>query len=221
MNIKVVTFYQNNIPKKVVHYQKKVLVKFNVPLEQVLVNVPHSHAIDNYIKSTPFDYLILLDIDAIPLKAAFVEEIVKIINSDTLFGIAQQSNHIEPQNHPYAGPACLGLSKELYSALGRPSFRETSRSDCAEELTWLAEEKGFKVHLLWPSHVVKAKWPLGDNYVFGVGTTYDDLIFHTFEMGKYPIRNSRLFIQQCKSVLGEKSSCLDLWLTKKLINLEK
>lgn len=209
LKLRIVSFHQSNIPTIVPEYQSRVFQKFGLPLEQILVVEKHSHAIDHYVSKADFDYLIIFDIDAIPLKPKCVGEILKKIDDGkTLFGVAQQSNHLEPRGHPYAGPACLGLSRVLYEALGHPSFKETSRSDCAEELTWVAQAKGFRVHLEWPTHIIKPKWALGGNGMFGIGTTYGDMIFHTFEMGLHPWKHSRIFVKKCKQVLGERIS---LW----------
>lgn len=202
--VKCVSFYNpSNTPKIVPDYQKKVCNKFSVPFEQVIVDVNHPQAIDDYLDKVTFDYLILLDIDAVPLKKSFLEDIVsRIKTGNTLFGIAQSSNHIEPVNHVYAGPSCLGLSRKLYESLGRPSFKETSRGDVAEELTWLVEENGFKLDLIWPSHVIKPEWTLGDSHIFGFGTTYADLVFHAYEIVKKPRRGVPIFIQQCEKILN-------------------
>jgi hypothetical protein len=209
LKLKIASFYQSNIPKIVPKYQNLVFQKFGLRLEQIISAEKHSHSIDSYVSKTDFNYIIIFDIDAIPVTPKCVDEIInKIVDGKTLFGVAQQSNHLEPRNHPYAGPACLGLSRNLYEALGRPSFRETHRSDCGEELTWIAEEKGFRVHLEWPTHVIQPKWALGNNAIFGIGTTYGDMIFHTFEMGLHPWKHSRIFAKKCKQVLGER---ITLW----------
>lgn len=108
-----------------------------------MTDLPHPQAIDRDVSQHDFDFLVLFDIDSIPLKQSFLHAVIENIKDEkTLFGIAQNSC-LNSTNHVYTGPGYVGLSKELYNAIGRPSFRETPRSDCVEELTWLAEEKGI------------------------------------------------------------------------------
>ena len=65
--------------------------------------------------------------------------------------------------------------------MGRPSFDQTHRSDCAAELTYFAIDKGFEVKLMYPSSVEVPMWDLEDGVKFGYGTTYENNIYHSFE----------------------------------------
>ncbi len=203
-SVHIVSFYQQNIARVLVDYQKKVFDKFEVPLNQVLTEIhDHGAAIDDYMSAKPgWQFLILFDIDCIPLHASFLAQIFNYIaQGDTLFGVAQQAQHY-PHRHVYAGPACMGLSRQLYESLGCPSFTATSRGDVGEELTYLAEENGYQVKLLWPTSVYEPKWPLGSDRVFGIGTTYDNVVFHSFQ-ARNNLKSVMLFIRTCRRVLGQ------------------
>lgn len=207
--IVVAAFCGTNRTHQVARYQQRVFDQFAIPINQVLVDFSrfyHGTAIDAFLKKIElaYDYFLLFDSDAVPLRSEFVDTAhEKIRDGRTLFGVAQQSNHIfvnNTKNHLYAGPAALAISRRLYVRLGRPSFAHTNRSDTAEELTWRAEELGYTVALMFPSHVHQRLWDLGNGHSFGLGTTYSDWVFHAFLQGK---RESRtLFVNTCRAVLS-------------------
>lgn len=205
----VASFCGNNRPPQFARYQQKVFNFFRIPLNQIQVNfsrVYHGPAVDVFLDRIDgaYDYFLLFDSDAVPLKPDFLELTYnKIRDGRTLFGLAQQSNHIyvnNSKNHLYAGPGALAISRKMFLRLGRPSFAETHRSDTAEELTWLAEEGGYTVALMFPSHVHQRIWDLGNGHHFGLGTTYSNCVFHSFLQNKPASR--KLFVAKCKSILA-------------------
>ena len=70
----------------------------------------------------------------------------------------------------------------------------------------LSEEvvrQGGELIFWWPTHIEEEKWPLyhSEHNRFGLGTTYNDCIYHAF----YSRNNlSDRFLDKCKHVLGEK-----------------
>ena len=209
--ILIASFFGNNRPCKFVEFQQKVFSNFGFPVNHVLTDFSrygHGSAIDCFLRKVgrAYDYFILFDTDAVPLKPDFIKVVYdKIRDKRTLFGIAQQSNHIfvnSSKNHLYVGPGALAISRELYFRLGRPTFSDTHRSDTAEELTWSAEKLGCTVALIFPSHVHHRLWDLGNGHFFGIGTTYGDCVFHAF----CPLqdRSRRLFARKCKQILGKR-----------------
>ena len=204
----IATFCGRNRPAEFADYQEKVFTHFGIPLNQVLADfsrLEHGSVIDEFILRLDgaWDYLILFDTDAVPLKADFIERAYeKIRDKTTLFGIAQQSNHIlvnNCKNHLYVGPAALAVSKEMLVRLDRPSFLRNARSDTAEELTWRAEERGYTLAFIFPSHVRRRRWDLGNGHSFGVGTTYGDAVFHAFVPTDE--ESKKFFVRKCKEVL--------------------
>lgn len=144
---------------------------------------------------------IFLDIDCIPLKQGALECMTEQVENGTLFGAVQRSNHIQNNEHLYVGPFCMAFLNSQYKTLGSPSFFETSRGDCAEELTYRWEELKSPVEFIWPSHVEHPCWLLKDNIMFGQGTTYGNLFYHAFESRNGEVIPS--FINKCKEVINE------------------
>jgi len=206
----IATFYGENRPPEYAEYQQKVFDHFGIPLNQILADFSrctHGDAIDDFLAKVEgsHDYLVLFDIDAIPLRHDLVEIAYdKIRDKRTVFGAAQQSNHIYVNgsvNHIYAGPCAFAISHEMYVALGRPTFGMTPRGDCAEEVTWRAEELGYNVCFMFPSHVQENLWRLGNGHQFGIGTTYGDLVFHAYLPANE--RSKQLFLGQCKRIISQ------------------
>ena len=119
------------------------------------------------------------------------------------------SKHISPANNDknltnheetYAGPAFFLIAKETYKTLGEPSYLETYRSDCGEELSYVAREKGFEVKYIHFSHCVQPKWHLKENIKFGIGSSYEDLVYHNFQ--SRASTSLDMFIEKCKEVLN-------------------
>lgn len=206
--------------KKVMESQEKVFNKLNIPLNRFYHNFnyygmgPKITQIVNALVDK-IDYFIILDIDICPLKSSFINEIIdKIKDGRTIFGGAQQSNHISvngSKNHLYASLSYFGISSKIYNAIGRPSFESNYRGDVAEEIAWLIEEKGYNMCLTFPSSFIETTpeeqeqygvpkyWDLGNGHRFGLGTVYGDSVFHA-TMQALP-RSTDLFIECCNKVV--------------------
>lgn len=209
LKIGIYTAYFASLDPRFISYQKKVFDKFDVEINQILVEPnlhnrgfnSHGTLLTELSRNEDVDYLIFFDADAIPLKFNFIDIILdRIYGKNTIIGIEQRTNHVE-NSIPYAGPACFAISKETYNELGQPSYNETLRSDVAEELTHISREKGFEIDMFKFSKCEVPLWELGDGRKFGTASTYEDLMFHNFES-----RNSEkieYFINKCKEVLEE------------------
>ncbi len=190
--------------------QRKVFDHFDITSNQIECPFPaqsHGWFLDRVVEQTisQWDYFIILDSDAIPLRADFVTQIWdKIKDGETLFGGAQQSNHIfvnGTTQHVYASSSFIAFSRNLFEKLGRPSFDHGPRGDCCEELTWRAKEKGFNVAIVYPSHVVDPCYPLDNGLHFGQGTTYGSLVYHNYCMNRP--ESEAMFIAKCAEVVGQ------------------
>jgi len=200
----IITFYTEKINPQVVENQKKVFDHFKVELNQIDCGrwVGHGKVIDDYLKNCniEWEYLILFDIDSIPLNDKIIPETIEWVKKNHgLFSIAQRAGHIK-NSTVYAGPCFLGLSRETYELMGRPSFDKTYRSDCAGELTYSAIDKGFEVKLMYPSNVEVPMWDLEEGVRFGYGTTYDNNIYHSFESR---FNNVDMFVNKCNEILSK------------------
>lgn len=223
----IAVFYGENRDSEFLTYHKKVYSHFKIPINYVKCPFPgisHGAAIDNFVKSSIniVDYWVFTDVDCIPLFPAFVDFIYdKIRDKRTVFGLAHQSNHkIGPNGtvfHPYCGTGLHAISKELYLRLGSPTYDDKiSRSDTSEEVTYKAEELGYATYIIWPSKTegmtdeeckkhgidpVYKTSKLGNGPIFGMGTTYCDLFYHSMCM--IIPRSKDLFINECKKVLAK------------------
>lgn len=232
----IATFYMENVDKKTVEYQQKVIEKYNkskVPVYVLKVNVPHGVAIDyfwalNGVKTEIFaqhevqqtlhhDTILFLDIDCIPLHEDAIDDYLAAAAEGKLIGNAQRSNHIENNQHMFAAPSAVAVSKETFQKLGAPSSMPTNRSDVLEEYTWLAENNDVKVDLIMPlcydSPPIRFAWEgdqppywaLSDGYpVYGIGTTFGtqekELFWHNFQIFQ-PGQQER-FWKKCEDILN-------------------
>jgi hypothetical protein len=208
-SIVIAAFYGSNRAPEYLEYHQKVSAYLRIPINYVLADFPrcsHGSAVNRFLAQIDpdYDYFILFDIDAVPLRSDFVDiAFDKIRDKRTVFGAAQQSNHISVNNttnHIYAGPCAFAISRAMHVGLGRPTFAETRRSDCAEEITWRAEELGYNVCFMFPSHVHEKRWQLGNGHQFGIGTTYGDCVFHSFV--PTDDKSKRLFVEKCERILA-------------------
>lgn len=195
------SYAHENVSKEIIQLQKLVFEKYNLPLVQIVDNIPHGDFLNEQIKNSDTDYIIFFDIDCIPLTSKLYDIILnEIKHKNSIIGIEQVCNS-NSLNHTYAGPACLGLSRELYKELGMPNLRENYRSDVGEELTWACENKGYEVKYFNVHSTEVPKWKLSDNRMFGIGTVYtfknEEVLYHQFE-----IRISSFnFIDKCNKIL--------------------
>lgn len=207
---RIASFYMDNT-RHTAAIQRRVFDKFGYEVDQVKTCLSHGIAIDDYMVTSrgEFDYLLLFDIDCIPLHVDAIPTLVSnVVADDRILGAAAQSNHLN-DNHPYASAACLALSVRLWEKMGQPSMRGSchiagafNRADTAEDLTWAAEEDGVLVALLWPGHVEEKVWRLGKDDWTGYGTTHvssdkTPLVYHAYQ-ARF---GSNRFINKCNEVL--------------------
>ena len=202
MKTVVVSFYMDNMPTEMVRAQAGVISRFLPPdwaFHQINTAYSHAESVDNFIAATRYSRLILLDIDCIPLHRAAFELLVDEVSSTRIVGCAQRANHIQNGGHLYAGPFCCAFERNLFEAVGRPSFAATPRADCGEELTYACEELGKAVKLWWPSAVEVPRWKLTDEVSFGVGTEYEGAFWHLFE-SRFDYNRAR-FLAKCQETI--------------------
>ena len=201
-DLKIATFYNNNIPQSLVKAQKAVFDKFEIPIEQILTCLPHPDAIDHYIENNQFDVLIIFDIDCIPLTKELIAEAVRVVTeTDCIYGAVQNANHIEA-TADYASPAFMCFSRGTFKLIGSPSFKPTQRADVGAELTYRAIEENINVKFLRVAEVDVPLWKLSDGTMFGYGTNYDNKVFHSFESSKSH-KSKAIFIKKCMEILSK------------------
>jgi len=194
--MKIISFYNSNIPDKVVQAQKSVFEKFGYNIEQVLTNLQHPDAIDVYLDTQDWERVAIFDIDCIPLSKEALMDIEIISKAPVVYGAAQKASHVKG-SEIYVSPAFIVFNRETFERLGKPSF-VPKRSDVGSEITYVANELKVPVVYIYPSHVQVPKWELRPGEKFGLGTTYGNKIYHAFESR---MNNGNMFIEKCCEVL--------------------
>jgi hypothetical protein len=203
----VFSVYMDNIDAEVLRYQKLCVQKFlpaNWDFNQVHAKFDrhaHPNKMEECTEYCPSNVIVFLDIDCIPLTDSAFPTLYEKAERHALVGAVQRANHIENGQHLYAGPFCMAFNKYMYYALGSPTFRETTRGDVGEELTYVWDKYKHEVQLLLPTAVQEPLWNLVGNMRFGHGTTYANKFYHAFESRVSAHRQSA-FIDRCKQVLA-------------------
>lgn len=194
----IITVYNEIIPSDVVEGQRKVFEKFGENIIQIKPETwgGHAHTVDLHLKNNEWDHAIVFDIDCIPLNKDVIKNTREwVLNNIGLYSVAQNPNHI-PNAIDYASPAFIAFSRATYEKLGEPSFQGTKQWDVGGEFTHKALEQKLPIKLMYPSHVEIPKWKFADGSMFGIGTTYEDKIYHHFE-GR---RITQSFLNKCKQI---------------------
>jgi hypothetical protein len=208
MKASIYSPFMNNVSKDVVNAQA-ICVNSFLPMgwtfEQVRVSHgSHPIALSESLERSKDDITLFLDIDAVPTSQEALLYLANSASKGILSGCVQRSNHLNNDNHLYVGPFCMALSKKKYGELGSPSFVETYRGDCGEELSYVWSELCF----LWPFQVEQPMWDLVDGFKFGLGTTYgttgisSSMFYHAFN-ARDPNTEQR-FIAKCNQILEKK-----------------
>jgi hypothetical protein len=221
----IATIFMKNIASDMVEYQKKVIDKFNpsnVMFLPILSNLSHGYTMTKLVdmlEQRGHDAILFLDIDCVPVNECAIDYMFKQAYAGKLIGDAQRSNHIENNQHVFAGAHNVCFSIETYNKIGRPSLEPTVRGDVAEELTFKSEESKIDIELLmplkyeappfrmqWESNT-EPFWRLADGMPhYGIGTTYglndgNEMFWHCWQ-SFYPGQQER-FLNKCKELLGE------------------
>lgn len=216
-SIAIVTIFGDNRNPEVTQWHKVVMADhFGLPVNYVKCPFParsHGYFMNSVLAQTidkegAPDYYLFIENDAIFLRKDAISLIYEIVrNKITIFGQAWESRHKVGPNghyeHPYAGPATLCFSREMYNALGRPDMDHwIARSDTAEEMTYQAKFKGYIVSLIYPSHSIEANTPLDNGCSQGFSNTYGPLpgwFYHCSQAGNP--KHVEVFVGKCKEVL--------------------
>jgi hypothetical protein len=206
MKIEFASLHWDNVNIEMLAAHKRVMDYFKIPMNY------HNHTGFNHgmwmqwvINNSESDVIVVMEPDCIPLNKNFIDYIKYAYRHETFVGIAQVSNHILPKSHIYAAPGFYAISKKAYDKLGRPGFTETRRSDTAEEISYLAEERGIKYRALMPTYFEKPSseglWPLSNLGYYGIGTVFDNSIYHLYQSRM--AENVDLFVKRCDQVIRD------------------
>ena len=167
MKVEFNSLHWDNVDKDMLSAHQRVMDYFKIPMNYDNRD-GHNHGMwmQWVINNSSSDVIVFMEPDCIPLNKRYLEYIKYAYRNGTFVGIAQVSNHIPPKSHIYAAPGFYAISKKAYEKLDRPSFTETRRSDTAEEICYLAEDKNIKYRALMPTYFEKPSsegiWPLSN-----------------------------------------------------------
>lgn len=237
MNACIISYFMPNINPKTVQLQKDVVKKFNrtlLPHYVMQGEIPHGLFVDYFwgmngvkVKTLEkqeikqqfdFDYVIILDIDCVPVSENSFDYYLSLVNEDKIVGNMQRSGHIANGDHLFAAPSCTAISRNNFIKIGAPSALETTRGDVLEEYTFEAERVGIKVDMIPPVRYDRPPfryewekdkepyWELKNGQPnYGLGTTYGndavgDLYWHNFQI-RMP-GQEEFFWKKCEELLN-------------------
>lgn len=185
MGLGVFSLYWDNIDERFPLCQKTVMSHLGIDVMQHKIHgLQHSDWMDWVLTSPCFkniDVFLFLDIDCFPTHTSALTRAFKAVNENKILGCAQSASHLSRPEDIYAGPFYLCLSRATYDYIGKPSARCDADFDVAQRITVAARGFDVGIEYLWPTEVLMPKWKLGADKTFGIGTTYDDCVFHLFE----------------------------------------
>lgn len=215
---KIFSFYNKEVNPRVPVYQKAVFKHFGFEINQVYNNeFSHGDFLNDVCrKVTDAVYLIVFDIDCIPVNKKWIGDLLADLKQPhSLVGAAQTANHLREGKNLYVSPFFFAISTEYLKELNYPDMRMTEQIkksndfpdavDAGQYLSEVVEQQGGRLVFWWPTHIEEDKWPLyhPEHKRFGLGTTYHDNIYHAF----YSRSNlSNRFLEKCKQILEKDSN---------------
>jgi hypothetical protein len=206
MKVSIHCLYWSTVNPSVFENHKMVLDKFELPAFYTKKNIPHGMWMNNVCNNFDSDVFVFFDIDCVPLeRKIFDDSLEYVIKHNTFLGNAQASNHIKPMSHVFAAPSFFMITKDCYNELGKPTFSETSRSDVAQEVSYIAEERGKRYKCIYPTKFegipLEGVWRLSNYGLYGIGTLFQDKIYHLFQ-GRFN-KNVELFGKRCQEIMRD------------------
>ena len=207
--IEVFSFYKSNINPDIPKYQKLVFDKMGISINQVLNDkLSHAQFLNHITRTvTNTDYLVFFDIDCIPTRKEWLPVLLNDLleSKDSIVGAAQTANFDHFKENIYVSPFFVGISTQYLKKLNYPDATHrydgtTDDYDVWQNITNIIISKGGHVKYWWPTHIEEEKWYLHhpQHNKFGLGTTYNDMIYHAFFSRT---DSSERFVKKCKEVL--------------------
>jgi len=220
-NVCVLTWFNHERVLDLKETQEKVFKHLNLPLNVYFdKNLTHAKFMDYCLKNIDSDIFIFFDLDCVPMDNKIYENIVdELIKEECIIGIEQTANHLD-SNFIYAGPACFGITKDLYNKLGKISFDGTHRSDIAQEYTYLCYDNNITVKFMKLVSSKNNKWKLGIDRNFGNGCFYefkDSTIYHQFQTNLEEQKQD--FKIECGKIINNPNKLKNLVIITSVLNI--
>lgn len=208
-NIPIHTLYWPNMNGTIVESHRACSKKLGLGVTYTEQKINHANWMSDLAREDlkHHEAIIFMDIDCL----AYSKEAVDIatdfaLRSGSFLGLAQAANHIAPPLPVYAAPSFLVISKEAYAQLGQPHLRETRRMDAAQNLSVVADARGFPYRTLYPfgyhDEPAGGYWRMGSFGTYGIGTEYSGGFFHLFQGRE--TRAADLFRSKAEDILAGK-----------------
>lgn len=205
MNYEIHTLAWENADRRMIDAHRSVIDHFRLPVNYHRRTVPHGLWMTRLLERASCDVVGFLDLDCVPLNREIViSSIRQAFEQNSFVGVAQASNHLSNKAHIFAAPAFFFIKVAAWHKLGRPSFAETARSDVAQEVSYIAEERGLRYRALYPQcyedKAAEGVWRLGNYGFFGIGTVFEGGVYHLYQ-GRYPSNLAR-FETRCAEIVA-------------------
>lgn len=222
MKVEFHSLYWDNIAPELINAHKMVMAHFGIDMKYTAKNIEHCHWLDSVLRNAKSDVVAIIEPDCIPLSRESLDNYINYaFERETFVGHAQVANQFAPTVHVYASPAMFIISMKCYKRMGSPSFQHTLFYDVGELISYKAESLGIPYKALMPNCFEKMPttgiaWRIGALAVYGIGTVFDNSIYHLFESRKS--LNVDLFVKRCNEVVNGTFSC-EGFMPSNLLNL--
>lgn len=199
MTYEIYSFAHISLPKPIVDLQFQVFDKFGLEINQIINDNTHGKNLENIIKNCKSDYVVIFDVDCIPLVKNIFDYINDDIHHYDLVGAIGCANHLNKQDI-YVHPSFMFFKPNLYFGLECPYLCEDNNNDVAQNFTRTCIKNNKRIKYWNNTFSTDNLWSLPDNSKFGHGTIYEGKIYHQFEIRK--LQQHESFINKCNQVLN-------------------
>ena len=202
LNLSVFSLYWDNIDDRIVAYQREVMLHHGIPIQQHRINgLDHGAWMDWTIRRNS-ELVLFMDVDCIILNRNKAFKYIEMATNGSLVGNVQATNHMghDIAQKLFAAPSFLCVHKEMWTKLGKPSFKPTPYGDVAQLVTDTWKYHNVPVEYLSVTNFEVPKWDLPSApQSYGIGTTFGDCVYHLFESRE----SSHIdrFLSKCGEVL--------------------
>ena len=205
MSTNIFSLYWENIDPRIPYYQKKVMDKHQLEIQQhCITGFDHGEWMNWVLNRTNHaNIVVFMDVDCVILDKDKAVSYIQQAADGTLVGNEQATNHLGDAiaSKVFAAPSFLAVNRHTWGYLGCPSAKATPFSDVAQNLTDVWQMRGLPVSLLRVSGCEVPKWDLPNKpQAFGIGTTYEDTTYHLFESRTQ--ENIERFVKKCEEILN-------------------
>jgi hypothetical protein len=204
MKVEINTLFWDN-GKDLTESHKQVMDHFGIPVNYHNINnIRPGNWMDQVLNNSKSDIIGFIDNDCVPINKDIIDYCCKYLSEfGSIIGIAQASNHIPPFNNIFVGPGFFFIHKDLWERTNKISMLETQRSDVCEEICRVLDINKVSYKAIYPTFFEKAPeegaWRLGNYGYFGVGTIFDNSIYHLYQ-GRLQ-ENRDLFKLRCEQII--------------------